>query len=233
MSTRFLVILICFGGGSSFGQDKSSKWNIGFFVEAGVSKWRNQSGYVFVYPGAPLWAGDLKVESKIVPAYSFGINQEKSFGTRGFTAERSVSFSSLGYLTTYDYDYANSINNIVQSERNLNYLAVSQRVKFNIKLADNFSLAPSVSVFLSYLVKSKETNTNYFGGDFISWELNYLPYEKRFNYGYEGGLSARFKATKFDYELRGLYRSYYREHYNDKGKKVHALVICLAFIIKR
>lgn len=238
MQRRGLVIfLLFFYNVCLFGQnvndpERNKQWVL--TVAFGKSSARLPNGYGEVYVGPPFWVGDLKVKEFYQNSLSFDISRERALKGTNILIETSAGFASLGFTVKYDYDYENSINNIVQTTRRFHYISIAKKAKYEFSLTENFSILPYAGMFLGYLIHSAEENTNYVqGGGYRTGQSNYLNNEKRWNFGYETGLSGRFKMFKQVFEIKPFFRDYFKSHHRDGHRRIFMFGIGASALISK
>ena len=221
-----LIPAILLVAGSALAQPP--EW--GLVISPAFSKARLARGFIVGYAGPPLWSGNLIVEERTVPGFSLEIFREKPITRiKHVSVKTALGFLTGGSYQHFDYDYANSINNIVSIENRYGYLTFDCLAKYNI-LIKNMTAFAGMGPHLGYLIYSQETSKNLVNGENTQRSFNFLSYEKRINYGSHFATGIRFKRISAEV----FYRSYYRLHYNLKdGRRVFNYGLAVAFYFQK
>lgn len=200
----------------------------GLVISPAFSKARKAYGYAVVYPGAPLWAGNLKVEEQTVLGFSAEIFREKVSRIRRVSVQSGLGFLTCGSYQHFDYDYANSVNNIVSIESRFHYITFNWLAKYKIPIK-NMTAYASLGPHLGYIIYSMETSRNLVNGENTQKSYSFLPNEKKINYGSQFAVGGRYKKIS----VEAFYRSYYKIHYHHFGKRVFNYGLALSVYFQK
>ncbi len=221
-----LILALCLSTWPSLGQ--TPEW--GVVISPAYSQARMARGFGVAYPGPPFFEGDLIVEERTVPGFSAEIFREKPIRIKRVSVKSAIGFLMCGALQHFEYDYANSIGNIVSIENKFRYITFNGLAKYSIPIIKRVNVIVSLGPHLGYLTYSSETSTSYLNGKYVQRNVSLLPYEKKFNYGSQLTVGARYK--RISAEL--FYRSYYRFHYNLKeGRRVFNYGLALSYYFQK
>ena len=219
-----LIIAIIFLAGSALAQ--TPEW--GLVVSPAYSQGRLPNGVVVIYPGAPLWAGNLKVEERNVQGFAIEIFREQSTKWNRITVKTGLGYLSCGAYKHFDYDYANSFNNIISVENRFRYITFNALAKYSISVK-KASVFASLGPHFVYMIYSRETSINYVSDTEVSQgSFNFLSYEKRFNYGPQYTLGGRYQRIS----VEAFYRSYYRVPYHTAARRIINFGLSLSYYLK-
>jgi hypothetical protein len=216
---RWFVIFLLFPAALNAQIELQRK--IGFNTSFGVSNARLKNGTAIAYPGPPFWSGNLKVRESAHDSFGIEVWQERVL-KRNFTTQVTLGYTFRKFGVNYDYDYANSINNIVRQQRTFHYGQLSKRLAYQLQLGKCFSVSPTIGLFVGYLLKSQSVSSNYLSGVVVTTQTETTSKENRVNYGYEMALSFRWQGQNYAYELRPFFIDYRKSMYGDMNRIVYA-----------
>jgi hypothetical protein len=222
MQRRFLVIACLFISTQLTAQSRQKKMLgfSGYYLNANS---RLPDGTATLYAGPPFWAGNLTISENSKIGFAVEAWREVQFRIKNLSWNQALSFSQLGFSIHWDYDYVNSINNIVEYERQFQYAEYSMGIRYALSLTSKLTIKPDVNFFGAYLIKANSSTTNYVSGDLVTYEYNTVSKENRFNAGVEGGLALVFESKQnLHMGIRTFYRSYFHSHYQDFDRKLYA-----------
>jgi len=176
-----------------WGQTPTKHKSFGLIIESGYSGSVDAAGVSVVYAGAPFFT-DLELVKQKVPNYSVDLFKNYNL-TKILFVEQSIGYSSYGHITKYNYDLANSINNIVEDKRKYRFLDLTHRIKAETSISRKISLLGFVGVSFNYLTKISAEYTNYVNGSFNKGIQNRIDMEPRFSFGYEVGGGVGLKMS--------------------------------------
>lgn len=220
-----LVVSIIFSAGSAFAQ--THEW--GLTASVGFSRGRLPNGVGVGYAGPPFWAGNLVVEEQNVPGYSIEIFREQFTRWNRVSVKTGFGFLSCGAKQHFDYDYANSINNVVSVENRFHYITFNALAKYTLPVKKAAVFA-SIGPHFGYMIYSMETSTNYLpNGELTEGSFNFLSSEERFNYGPQYSIGARYKGMS----IETFYRSYYKVPYHTHERRIISFGLAVSWYLKK
>lgn len=137
---------------------QSHEW--GLVVSAAISKGRLPSGVGVSYAGPPFWSGNLVVEERNVPGFAIEIFREQLTRWNRVSAKTGFGFLTCGAYQHFDYDYANSFNNIISIENRFRYITLNALVKYSLPI-NKATVFASLGPHFGHMIYSKETSINY------------------------------------------------------------------------
>lgn len=219
-----LIIFIVFLTGTTLAQTR--EW--GLVVSPAYSRGRLPSGHGVGYQGAPFWAGNIVVEERNVTGFSAEVFREQSTRWNRISVKTGVGYLSCGAYKHFDYDFANSINNIVSIENRFRYITFNALAKYSLPVKKATVFA-SLGPHFGYMIHSKETSINLVNGEFTQGSFNFLSYERRFNYGPQYALGGRYKRIS----VEAFYRSYYRVPYHTAARRIINFGFAVSFYFQQ
>ncbi len=193
---------------------QTREWGLTF--SPAYSKGKLPNGYGVSYAGAPFFTGDLVLREETVPGFSAEFFREKSTKWKRVSVKTGFGYLTCGAYQHFDYDYANSINNIISIENRFGYITGNVLAKYSLPVK-NVAMFASLGPHFGYLIYSKETSINYVAnGEVAEGSFNFLSHEERFNYGPQYSIGGRFKKIS----VETFYRSYYKPQYHTAGRRI-------------
>ena len=168
------------------------------------------------------------VEEWNEPAFSAEIFREKATKWRNVSSKISLGYLSCGDYQHFDYDFANSFNNIVSIENRFRYLTFNVMAKYSLPVGKGTAFA-SLGPHFGYLIYSTETSINFVNNEYTQGSYSFLPNEKRFNYGPQYSLGGRYKRISAE----AFYKSYYRVPYHNRARRVIMFGVALSFYFQK
>lgn len=219
-----LIIILIFSFGTLNAQQQAE---IGATVSALASRGKLLGGVGRGYAGPPFFSGNLVVKERVEPGFAFEIFREKGMKARNISLKTAVGYLTCGNFLHFDYDYENSVNNIVSIENRFRFITLNSTVKYTIK-SKQVRVFAGLGPHLGYLIYATETSRNLVSGSFTESSFNFLSKEKRFNFGPQYILGARYQS----FSLEAFYRSFYRAPEHDNTRRVVNFGLGLSYIIK-
>ncbi len=200
----------------------------GLTISPAYSRGKLPNGHGVGYIGAPFWSGDLVVKERNVPGFSAEVFKERSTKWKRISVKTGVGYLSCGAYQHFDYDYANSINNIISIENRFRYITLNALVKYSLPI-NKATVFASLGPHFGHMIYSKETSINYVAnGGVTEGSFNFLSFERRFNYGPQYTIGGRFKKIS----IETFYRSYYRVPYHTAARRIINFGVALSYYFK-
>lgn len=188
---------------------QQTEW--GITISPIASKGKLPSGVGVAFAGPPFWVGDVVVETPYQNGMAIEVFREKSTRIKKipFTLKSSLGYLSCGTYQHYDYDYANSINNIVNIENRFRYITFNTLIKYNINIK-KVKIFASIGPHIGYLIYLLETSENYMpNGPYSTASYNFVSSGGRYNYGLQYAIGGSYKGVSMEV--------YYRPYANAPG----------------
>jgi len=101
-----------------------------------ISKGRLPAGVGVGYAGPPFFSGDLTVTEGNETGFSLEVYRAHKTRFKNVSIRNAVGFTTCKTYQHFDYDYANSINNIVSIENRFHFLTFTILPHYNFKLGN-------------------------------------------------------------------------------------------------
>jgi hypothetical protein len=216
---RIIVFLLC----STLAH--AQEW--GLVISPAISKGKLPRGVAVGHAGAPFFAGNLIVEEKDQPGFAFEVFRETGTKFKYISYKAAVGYLTCGAFQHYDYDYENSIGNIVSTENRFRYITASALVKYNVSIKKITAFA-SIGPHVGYMIYATYNSKRFVNGDIVqSGDISTLPRENRVNYGTQLTMGARYKS----FSIEPFYRSFYKATSYSDQRRVVNYGVALSFYI--
>ena len=210
---RFALITTFLFSIASTASSQTPQWGIS--ISPVISNGRLPNGVGVGYAGAPFFTGNLVVDEQKEPGFSTEIFREHLIRVMRVSLKTSVGYLACGMYQHFDYDYANSINNIVSIENRFRFITFNALVKYSLPV-NGSTVYVSIGPHIGYMIYSLETSTNMVNGELTTGSFNFLSNEKRINYGGQYTIGGRYKRISAE----AFYRPYYKIPDHTAGRRI-------------
>jgi hypothetical protein len=214
--TGLLLLIIS----NCFGQSNARK-TFGLVISYGYTGSVSAAGVGVVYAGSPFFT-DLEIVNSDQKNYSVDLFKDYSL-KKHLILEQSIGYTPYGHSTYYNYDLANSINNIVSDRRKYAFLDLTHKIKKDVVLGKSVGVFGLVGFSFNYLTKATAEYVNFVGGSYSKSFQDRKDIEHRFSLGYEVGVGFDFKVVDgISLQCRSSYNKLLNK-YNMDQRRLYAL----------